>query len=232
MTPKNKVFAYGDSVTLNCTARGGPDNLFSWVFNGTSVDTHVLTIEHFTISDSLTYECRVSNPAGGGTDTTQLYLEPRFVSKPADVFTRVNCTVRLTCSVEGNPIPYITWEYEGEILEIEVWNKEYRSGEPWSDTGSESRIQVYETHSSRHGLAVNSTLEIAHVAYSDYGWYRCTASAEVGEELFNISSNVTLSGKCLPYQQPFLFYLKTTCFSSLSGGKCKGDSIGSDCESQ
>ena len=76
VSPKNKVFAYGDNVTLNCGARGGPGNLFSWYYNDISVGyTQMLTIVHFTISDALTYECRVDNPAGSGTDTTQLYLE-------------------------------------------------------------------------------------------------------------------------------------------------------------
>ena len=193
VSPQNKVFAYGDYVTLNCTARGGPDNIFSWLYNDISVgSTQMLTIVNFTISDALTYECRVDNPAGNDTDTTQLYFEPRFVSEPADVFTRVNDTVSLTCIVQGNPLPDITWEYEGELLPL---NEDYGSAEPWLGVGPESRVRVYETHTSDHGLALNSTTEIAGITYSDYGLYSCTASFAVREEHFSTSSNITLTSK-------------------------------------
>ena len=195
VSPNDEVFAFGDSVVLNCTARGGPDNIFSWNYNGTTAYNQTLTITNLTVSNALTYTCTVGNLAGNGTDTTQIYLAPRFVSAPAHVSTRVNDTIRLSCLVQGNPIPHTTWDYEGQILNSEINYEEYGSANISSGFSPvSSNIKVYETPFSDHGQTVNSTVEITDIKYSDHGVYRCIASSTVGEEEFSISSNITLTG--------------------------------------
>ena len=63
----------GDSVTLQCTARGGPGNTFSWFSpqeNGTIVDDgSELLITDLTAQDGGEYMCKVANSAGVGMDS-------------------------------------------------------------------------------------------------------------------------------------------------------------------
>ena len=190
VSPKDEVFAFGDSVVLNCTARGGPVNIFSWNYNGTTVYNQTVTITNLTVSNALTYTCTVGNPAGNGTDTTQVYLEPMFILTPVVISTKVDDVVRLSCLVQGNPIPDIIWEYKE--MENETEYVEYGSAEMSPAIGPESRIHVF---TSDNGLTRNGTLEIANVTFTDYSVYRCTARSAVGDEIFSISSNITLRGE-------------------------------------
>ena len=182
---------------LSCTARGGPDNEFRWNYNGISMDTQLLEVGNLTISDVLVeYFCTVHNPAGEGRDSTAVYLEPRFVSEPTDVFTRANDTVTFTCLVQGNPIPDIVWEYGGEMLDVLTFYEGYGSGtDVTSGIGPESKFRVFETITFHDSLTRNGTLEVVDVTYSDYGVYTCKGFSAVDEETFNISSNVTLTSK-------------------------------------
>ena len=190
VSPKDEVFAFGDSVMLNCTARGGPDNIFSWNYNGTTVYNQTLTITNLTVSNALLYTCQVGNPAGSTSDTTQVYLEPMFILTPVDISTKVDDVVRLSCLVQGNPIPDITWEYKE--MENETEYVEYGSAEMSPAIGPESRIQVF---TSNNGFTRNGTLEIANVMFNDFGSYRCTARSAVDDKTFSISSNITLRGE-------------------------------------
>ena len=81
MSPSGSVMAInsnqstivGDSVTLQCTARGGPVNTFSWLRpqeNRTIVDDDSeLLIANLTAQDGGEYVCVVTNSAGVGMDS-------------------------------------------------------------------------------------------------------------------------------------------------------------------
>ena len=193
--PKDMVFLYGQHVALNCSSKGGPDNIFIWFYNGTIVSTQTLIIGYVTMLNAIEYVCVVHNPAGYDTDSTHVYLEPRFISEPVDVSARISETVNMTCVVQGNPVPDITWEYNGEIFENETLYLGPGSGDGPSGISPGSYISFFETLTFDNGVAKLGTLVLNNVTYSDYGQYKCTASSTVGEENFSISSNITLTGE-------------------------------------
>lgn len=60
----------GSSVTLTCSARGGPNNTFQWTYlrTGDAVSTSYQYIFTSTIYTGGDYQCTVTNDAGNGTD--------------------------------------------------------------------------------------------------------------------------------------------------------------------
>lgn len=181
--PGLEVYSFEDNVTFYCLSQGGPYNTFSWALNGVTVpfETPFLHIESVAISDAGEYTCTVSNNAGQGNATTVLFLEPRIVSRPSDIRTRVNDSVRFTCTAEGFPPPTITWEcIDCEELEL--------------GSGISSGIfDVSLSHPST-GVVIG-TLELLSVSYSDYGQYSCLVNSTVATRNFAIQSTATLSGR-------------------------------------
>ena len=79
----------GNSLTLSCTSRGSPPDTFTWMKDGTVIDTqpNVVTLAHdsttanfqtnytisnVTTSDSGTYTCTVTNPIGSDSKTVSV----------------------------------------------------------------------------------------------------------------------------------------------------------------
>ena len=60
----------GSSVTLTCSAEGGPNNTFQWTYSRTG--EVVSTTTQYTLTASITtggeYQCTVTNGAGNDTD--------------------------------------------------------------------------------------------------------------------------------------------------------------------
>ena len=184
------MFVYGHPVLLNCSARGGPRNSFTWFYNSTSFNSPLLTIDSLTALNALEYTCVVSNPAGFDTATTTVYLEPRFISVPGDISAMVDDTVVLTCVAQGFPIPDITWQYNGSIVEGEI----ITSGNGPFELQPEPQISISETLTYDNGVAKASTLELVDIYFNDYGVYTCIVTSMVSGQNFNISSNAILSG--------------------------------------
>ena len=71
----------GGVATFNCTADGGPYNMFEWLF----MDIVVFTGPMYTVYANETtfgdYTCRVSNDAGSGSDTSTLFCESHCIIK-------------------------------------------------------------------------------------------------------------------------------------------------------
>jgi len=60
----------GDSLTLNCTAAGGPENKYHWLKKNTIlINDSVVNITSVEATDGGLYECRVSNDAGNTSDS-------------------------------------------------------------------------------------------------------------------------------------------------------------------
>ena len=186
--PDNIVVDFEDGVELSCISLGGPNNTFSWSFNNAhleNVNEDILRISSISILDAGEYSCRVNNNAGQGYATTMLFIRPRIISPPSNASARVNDDVQFTCIAEGFPAPTISWEClycETPILLSE-------SGMSSSDLTGD---RVYND-------AMNGTLELLSVVYSDYGQYRCVVSSTVGMMEFTVTSNATLSGRFFPY---------------------------------
>ena len=69
------VVEYGDVLTLNCTASGGPDNMFFWYKDDVLLQSsnNILNITAVSAADGGLYECVVSNTAGNSTADITVY---------------------------------------------------------------------------------------------------------------------------------------------------------------
>ena len=85
--PSNITVTIGSSLTISCTSRGSPPDIFTWrkdngttvlqstsitpvYYNSTSAVFHAYySIDSVTISDSGTYTCTVTNPIGSDSAT-------------------------------------------------------------------------------------------------------------------------------------------------------------------
>ena len=69
------VVEYGDSLTLNCTASGGPDNMLLWYKDDILLQSsnNVLNITAVSAADGGLYECVVNNTAGNSTVSITIY---------------------------------------------------------------------------------------------------------------------------------------------------------------
>ena len=70
------IAEYGDVVTLNCTAFGGPNITFLWYKNDVLLegsDENILNITAVSAADGGLYECVVNNTAGNSTANITIY---------------------------------------------------------------------------------------------------------------------------------------------------------------
>ena len=69
------VVEYGDALTLNCTASGGPDNMFFWYKDDVLFQNgnNILNITAVSAADGGLYECVVNNTAGNSTANITIY---------------------------------------------------------------------------------------------------------------------------------------------------------------
>ena len=69
------VVEYGDALILNCTASGGPDNMFFWYKDDVlfQSNNNILNITAVSAADGGLYECVVNNTAGNSTANIAIY---------------------------------------------------------------------------------------------------------------------------------------------------------------
>ena len=131
----NATHSRGDSVNFTCTTVAGPNNNFSWSLNGftiisgtnsytiTSTEfSSILTISHITAPNhGGLYQCIAQNNAGNGSDTTYVFISPRFLTHPVPTLAVNGMINNLTCEVESFPVPQYMWrkhEQDGSILDV------------------------------------------------------------------------------------------------------------------
>ena len=74
LTARPAVVDYGDTIILNCTASGGPGNMFRWFKDDMIVaNTSILNISSISAADGGMYECVVNNTAGNSTANITIY---------------------------------------------------------------------------------------------------------------------------------------------------------------
>ena len=135
LQPKNMKFDYEDEVNLACTCQGGPNNMFSWLLNGSTITSgsnsytisstefsSILTISHISAPDhGGLYQCIVQNNAGSGSDTTYVFISPRFIIHPLRILPFNGTIQNLTCEAESFPVPQYMWykhEQDGRTLDV------------------------------------------------------------------------------------------------------------------
>ena len=123
ISPANGSFAIGDDVNLNCSARGGPRNMFQWYQDGMALvgeNSSVLTLTDITLEDGAEYECEVRNLAGPFTTTTFLLINPEITQHPSDINTNNGTEVMLVCQAEAFPDPTYEWTYsDGSTIALD-----------------------------------------------------------------------------------------------------------------
>ena len=116
--------------------------------------------------DGGSYECVVINDAGFDVATGNLYVRPNFVEHPMDMEPSTGDNITLTCRAESFPSPQYRWE---------MMNRTTNMFEPV--TGATSNV-----------------LELNSIEFSNFGMYRCCATAPlINEEM--CSNNATVTGE-------------------------------------
>ena len=76
---------YEDDLLLNCTASGGPNNMFYWFKDDLYLDgitDDILNITDVIADDGGLYECVVNNTAGNSSADITIYGEsPMYICK-------------------------------------------------------------------------------------------------------------------------------------------------------
>ena len=69
------VIQYGDALTLNCTASGGPANMLRWFKDDVLLEgsDDILEFTAVSAANGGFYECVVNNTAGNSTANITLY---------------------------------------------------------------------------------------------------------------------------------------------------------------
>ncbi|XP_064868044.1 myosin light chain kinase, smooth muscle-like [Oncorhynchus nerka] len=127
--PQSQDTKEGTKVAFKCQVSGSPVAGLSWVKDGFPLrpraglsfqqdgNTHTLTVDNVQKRDSGTYGCTLTTSTGKVSSTWNLTVKnPRLEGKPPAFSTVLKgCSVSegqdflLQCSVEGEPLPNISW---------------------------------------------------------------------------------------------------------------------------
>ncbi|XP_018325250.1 irregular chiasm C-roughest protein isoform X2 [Agrilus planipennis] len=115
-TSSNGRILEGSDVRLKCNADANPPDLtYRWFLNDELVVgdyTTELLLHNVTrkYHDSMV-KCEVHNPVGKSeeSETLDISYAPYFRNKPKSVQADLGSTKTITCDVDGNPLPEITW---------------------------------------------------------------------------------------------------------------------------
>ena len=100
------------NATIECEVYGGPNISYRWQFNGMDIAGQVyqiLMLPNVTTSDGGVYTCTVSNTAGSGTASTNLFIEVHFITLPMNVSSSNGTSINLICDAEAFPEPMYQW---------------------------------------------------------------------------------------------------------------------------
>ena len=179
-----EVFEEGDTLYLNCTHGGGPDNEYQWLINGVEVDNVTGPYLTTTLANENKglYTCNVTNPAG--TDSASIFIttKPVIQVSPEDTYSSIGEEVKFSCRASGFPTPNYIWTKTNGKL---------------PDNSSIS--------TNGDGL---STLTIFPVMLEDYGEYNCIAN---NSKSVQVSAHLT--GMLFSHSTAFLFHCNACFFN-------------------
>ena len=75
-SPKALLITAGDSLSIKCSAEGGPDNVFHWSHNGRVLanrTTSFLNMTALAVENLGNYTCVVTNVAGNDSSTSTIH---------------------------------------------------------------------------------------------------------------------------------------------------------------
>ncbi|XP_065362237.1 peroxidasin [Calliphora vicina] len=128
-TPSDRIVALnGDAVRLDCMATGNPTPDIQWYFNGRLVaqSTDALRIQtngslvivQPTLLLAGVYRCEATNHLGTVQSSANIEVKelPEILMAPQNQTIKVGKSFVLECDADGNPIPTITWQFNGEAI--------------------------------------------------------------------------------------------------------------------
>ncbi|KAI8116975.1 Peroxidasin [Lucilia cuprina] len=128
-TPTDRIVALnGDDVRLDCMATGNPTPDIQWYFNGRLVaqSTDALRIQtngslvivQPTLLQAGVYRCEATNHLGTIQSSANIEVRelPEILMAPQNQTIKVGKSFVLECDADGNPIPTITWQFNGEAI--------------------------------------------------------------------------------------------------------------------
>ena len=135
VSPMNATHSRDDNVNITCITDAGPNNMFTWSNNGSNITSgtnsytissteyySILTISGITAPDhGGLYQCIAQNNAGSGSDTTYVFISPRFIIQPIQTLSVNGMYNNLTCEAESFPVPQYMWhkhEQDGRTLDV------------------------------------------------------------------------------------------------------------------
>ncbi|XP_052003967.1 myosin light chain kinase, smooth muscle isoform X2 [Xyrauchen texanus] len=172
LQPQNKEVMQGAKVMFKCQVSGSPVPTVMWMKDGAAVrqkagistrqedGVHFLCLENAHITDTGQYSCTATNQSGKTTVHWSLTVKSVQVERKPPVFSSAlrDCSVcegqdfSLQCSVEGRPLPELSWQLNDKLI-------------PYSHT-------VYENGQTQ--------LTVQAAVMEDAGMYSCVAVNDYG----------------------------------------------------
>ena len=179
VSPSRQTTNNGSTVSIECLAEGGPDNMFEWIARGDTLtsgsDVSISDGSHLSVlsisnvnatEDGGEYRCVVSNAAGSDSDNATLNVRPVITVQPIETLLTSNgSSEQLVCVADAFPAAEHQWE------KLNTTSGEF---EPLTEESA-------------------TTLEFNPVVFDDFGEYRCVATVHaINAEA--ISNNATVTG--------------------------------------
>uniref|UniRef100_A0A3B4TUN2 Neuronal cell adhesion molecule a n=1 Tax=Seriola dumerili TaxID=41447 RepID=A0A3B4TUN2_SERDU len=179
MTPQGatstKMVLRGETLELECIAEGLPTPEISWKKNGSEMPSSRMSFRNFkktlkisdvNEADAGDYRCTATNSLGTADHVIKVTVKaaPFWVSAPRNLILAPNETGILTCRVNGEPKPKISWFVNGVPIE-----------------------NAPEDHSRK---VEDDTVILSHVQSGSSAVYQCHASNEFGYVMANAFVNV------------------------------------------
>ncbi|XP_034529993.1 neuronal cell adhesion molecule a isoform X2 [Notolabrus celidotus] len=174
-TTSTKMVLRGETLELECIAEGLPTPEISWQKDGGELPSNRMTFSNFKKTlkisdvnegDGGDYRCTAANNLGTAHHIIKVNVKaaPFWVSAPRNLILAPNETGILTCRVNGEPKPKITWFVNGVSIE-----------------------NAPEDHSRK---VEDDTVILSNVQSGSSAVYQCNASNEFGYLMANAFVNV------------------------------------------
>ncbi|KAL9989079.1 hypothetical protein ACROYT_G003587 [Oculina patagonica] len=155
--PPNMTVDVGDSILMECVARGFPIPRIRWFLNNKPlpINGSVVEIAELSLKHTGVYLCLAENVAGNATATATLSVmaPPKIFEPKSPVNVLSGSWTELPCNVTGNPKPTVSWFLHD--VPIDVSDPKYL-------------------------ILPSGSLRIFGVTPSDSGTYSCMASNPLG----------------------------------------------------
>ncbi|KAK9510152.1 hypothetical protein O3M35_004995 [Rhynocoris fuscipes] len=169
---KSKTLKKGELQTISCEVSGNPLPTITWTHKGKQLKEFEgkdrITIEGVTRKDAGKYVCTATNPNGQDSRSTELQVvyPPEIKMSNEAIIVGDGYESEIICTVHSHPQAQVTWM-----------------------KGDEELVRTHRVTMESEGH--DHFLRIAATTKTDYGFYTCIATNDLGES----KKSVELSGK-------------------------------------